>query len=180
MQLVFVLALFHYPASCWEIELLKFLFQILRNNRSYKNSLNVCVIIFAFRRTNKRRKEWHFFPSELKHGSPAKPDPSDTPMIETKQSSTGGGSTTAMDEPLIIKVEEKPSHGHPERKRRASDDSIDVSNRDFYYLLAWKLYWLRPIQTEWQRQRQRWRFGRSTLLFTCFIHTKHQWQRQRH
>ena len=70
-------------------------------------------------------------PVNLKHGSPAKPDPSDTPMTEVKQSSTN--STTAMDEPLIIKVDEKPSHGHPERKRRASDDSIDVSNRNFYY-----------------------------------------------
>lgn len=70
-------------------------------------------------------------PVNLKHGSPAKPDPSDTPMTEVKQSSTN--STAAMDEPLIIKVDEKPSHGHPERKRRASDDSIDVSNRDFYY-----------------------------------------------
>ena len=70
-------------------------------------------------------------PVNLKHGSPSKPDPSDTPMTEVKQSSTN--STTAMDEPLIIKVDEKPSHGHPERKRRASDDSIDVSNRDFYY-----------------------------------------------
>ena len=75
-------------------------------------------------------------PVNLKHGSPAKPDPSDTPMIEAKQSSTSGGSTTAMDEPLIIKVEEKPSHGHPERKRRASDDSIDVSNREFHYLFS--------------------------------------------
>ena len=70
-------------------------------------------------------------PVNLKHGRPAKPDPSDTPMTEVKQSSTN--STTAIDEPLIIKVDEKPSHGHPERKRRASDDSIDVSNRDFYY-----------------------------------------------
>ena len=65
-------------------------------------------------------------PVNLKHGSPAKPDPSDIPMTEVKQSSTN--STTAMDEPLIIKVDEKPSHGHPERKRRASDDSTDVSN----------------------------------------------------
>ena len=68
----------------------------------------------------------------LKYGSPAKPDPSDTAVTEVKQSMTSGGSTssstvTAMEvEPLRIKVEDKVDRGHPERKRRASDDSLDV------------------------------------------------------
>ncbi len=82
-------------------------------------------------------------PINLKHGSPAKPEPNDSTMTETKRSpgATRGATstgTTPFEEPLSIKVEEKVGHGqghqaqgqsqgHPERKRRASDDSIDVS-----------------------------------------------------
>ena len=88
----------------------------------------------------KEEKSSSSSPVNLKYGSPAKPDASDTAVTETTQGKTSGGSTssstvTAMEEPLSIKIEEKVS-----RKRRASDDSLDVSFV-LFHVNSYTLYW---------------------------------------